>query len=105
MFPNFSIAETRYPQKYRVSFRLIRLRDQVFGNMGWVCLSFMSMRIPIIALMTLAASAGGELAARAIYPTFAPTQALLRKGTTESDRRDACPTRVQTEAEVRRTSR
>ena len=72
--------------------------------MRWVCLSFMSMRIPIIALLTLAAVAGGELAARAIDPTFAPTQALLREGTTSIDRRDACPTRAQTEDEVSLTS-
>ena len=62
------------------------------------------MRIPIIALLTLAAVAGGELAARAIDPTFAPTQALLREGTTSIDRRDACPTRAQTEDEVSLTS-
>ena len=104
IFPNFSIAETRYPQKYRVSFRLIRLRGQVFGNMRWVCLSFMSMRIPIIALLTLAAPAGGELAARAIDPSAAPTQAQFREGTAEIDRRDACPTRTQTEDEVSLTS-
>jgi outer membrane protein insertion porin family len=62
------------------------------------------MRIPIIALLTLAAPAGGELAAQAIDPTFAPTQALLREGTTEIDRRDACPTRAQTQDEVNLTS-
>jgi outer membrane protein insertion porin family len=73
------------------------------GNMRWVCLSFMSMRIPIIALLTLVAPAGGELAARAMDPTFAPTQAELREGT-EIDRRDACPTRAQTEDEVSLTS-
>jgi outer membrane protein insertion porin family len=104
IFPNFSIAETRYPQKYRVSFRLIRLRGRVFGNMRWACLSFMSMRIPIIALLTLAAPAGGELAARAIDPSAAPTQAEFREGTAEIDRRDACPTRAQTEDEVSLTS-
>ncbi|WP_445250411.1 BamA/TamA family outer membrane protein [Microcoleus sp. OTE_8_concoct_300] len=62
------------------------------------------MRIPIIAFLTLAAPAGGELAARAIDPTFAPTQAELREGTAEIDRRDACPTRAQTEDEVSLTS-
>ena len=71
--------------------------------MRWVCLSFMSMRIPIIALLTLAA-AGGELAAWAMDPTFAPTQGLLRDGITEIDRRDTCPTRAQTEDEVSLTS-
>ena len=62
------------------------------------------MRIPIIALLTLAAPAGGELAARAIYPSAAPTQAEFREGTAEIDRRDACPTRAQTEDEVSLTS-
>jgi outer membrane protein insertion porin family len=62
------------------------------------------MRIPIIALLTLAAPAGGELAARAMDPTFAPTQAELREGTTSIDRLDACPTRAQTEDEVSLTS-
>nr|WP_223300630.1 BamA/TamA family outer membrane protein [Oscillatoria nigro-viridis] len=57
----------------------------------------MSMRIPIIAFLTLAALAGGELAARAIDPSAAPTEALLREGTAEIDRRDACPTRGQRE--------
>ena len=37
----------------------------VFGNMRW-CFNFMFMRIPIIAFLTLAGVAGGELAARAI---------------------------------------
>jgi outer membrane protein insertion porin family len=62
------------------------------------------MRIPIIALLTLVAPAGGELAARAIDPSAAPTQALLREGTAEIDRPDACPTRAQTEDEVSLTS-
>ncbi len=62
------------------------------------------MRIPIIALLTLAAPAGGELAARAIYPSAAPTQAQFREGTAEIDRPDACPTRAQTEDEVSLTS-
>ena len=64
----------------------------------------MYMRIPIIALLTLAAPAGGELAARAMDPRSAPTQAELREGTAEIDRRDACPTRAQTEDEVSLTS-
>jgi outer membrane protein insertion porin family len=64
----------------------------------------MCMRIPIIAFLTLAAPAGGELAARAIDPSAAPTQAELREGTAEIDRRDACPTRAQTEDEVSLTS-
>ncbi|MEG4351560.1 BamA/TamA family outer membrane protein [Microcoleus sp. LAD1_D3] len=55
------------------------------------------MRIPIIAFLTLAALAGDELAARAIDPTAAPTQAEFREGTAEIDRRDACPTRAQRE--------
>ena len=57
----------------------------------------MSMRIPIIAFLTLAALAGGELAARAIDPSAAPTEAEFREGTTEIDRRDACPTMAQRE--------
>jgi outer membrane protein insertion porin family len=64
----------------------------------------MCMRIPIIAFLTLAAPAGGELAARAIDPSAAPTQAQLREGTAEVDRRDVCPTRAQTEDEVSLTS-
>ena len=64
----------------------------------------MFMRIPIIAFLTLAALAGGELAARAIDPSAAPTEALLREGTAEIDRRDACPTRAQAEDEVSLTS-
>ncbi|MEG4581934.1 BamA/TamA family outer membrane protein [Microcoleus sp. MON1_C5] len=55
----------------------------------------MSMRIPIIAFLTLAALAGGELAARAIDPSAAPTEAEFREGTAEIDTRDACPTRAQ----------
>ena len=72
--------------------------------MRWVCLSFMSMRIPIIALLTLVAPAGGELAARAMDPSAAPTEAEFREGTAEIDRRDTCPTRAQTEDEVSLTS-
>ena len=64
----------------------------------------MCMRIPIIAFLTLATLAGGELAARAIDPSAAPTEAELREGTTEIDRRDACPTRAQTKDEVSLTS-
>jgi outer membrane protein insertion porin family len=79
------------------------------GARFWVicvgcALNLMCMRIPIIAFLTLAALAGGELAARAIDPTFAPTEAELREGTAEIDRRDACPTRTQTEDEVSLTS-
>jgi len=55
------------------------------------------MRIPIIAFLTLAALAGGELAARAIDPSAAPSEAEFREGTAEIDRRDACPTRAQRE--------
>jgi outer membrane protein insertion porin family len=72
--------------------------------MRWVWLSFMSMGIPIIALLTLAVPAGGEGAARAIDPAFAPTQAELREGTASIDRPDACPTRTQTEDQVSLTS-
>jgi len=64
----------------------------------------MCMRIPIVAFLTLAAPAGGELAARAIDPTFAPKKAELREGTASIDRRDACPTRAQMEDEVSLTS-
>ncbi|WP_445302472.1 BamA/TamA family outer membrane protein [Microcoleus sp. MON2_D5] len=65
----------------------------------------MSMRIPIIAFLTLAALAGGELAARAIDPSAAPTEAEFREGTPEIDTRDACPTRTQRqEDEVSLTS-
>ena len=63
----------------------------------------MCMRIPIIAFLTLAALAGAELAARAIDPSAAPTEAD-REGTAEIDRRDACPTRAQMEDEVSLTS-
>ncbi|MEG4633104.1 BamA/TamA family outer membrane protein [Microcoleus sp. AR_TQ3_B6] len=62
------------------------------------------MRIPIIAVLTWVAPAGGELAARAMDPTFAPTQAELREGTASIDRRDACATSAQTEDEVSLTS-
>ncbi|MEG4989023.1 hypothetical protein QUB08_25205, partial [Microcoleus sp. BR0-C5] len=55
------------------------------------------MRISIIAFLTLAALGGGELAARAIDPSAAPTEAQLREGTAEIDRRDACPTTAQRE--------
>ncbi|WP_333460366.1 BamA/TamA family outer membrane protein [Microcoleus sp. F10-B2] len=44
------------------------------------------MRIPIIAFLTLAALAGGELAARAIDPSAASTQAEFREGTAEAQR-------------------
>ncbi|MEG5034322.1 BamA/TamA family outer membrane protein [Microcoleus sp. AT3-D2] len=44
------------------------------------------MRIPIIAFLTLAALAGGELAARAIDPSVAPTEAEFREGTAEAQR-------------------
>ena len=64
----------------------------------------MCMRIPIIAFLTLAALAGAELAARAIDPSAAPTEAEFREGTAEIDRRDACPTRAQMEDEVSLTS-
>ncbi|MEP6544795.1 BamA/TamA family outer membrane protein [Microcoleus vaginatus GB1-A2] len=46
----------------------------------------MSMRIPIIAFLTLAALAGGELAARAIDPSAALTEAEFREGTAEAQR-------------------
>jgi len=79
------------------------------GARFWVicvgcALNLMCMRIPIIAFLTLATLAGGELAARAIDPSAAPTEAELREGTTEIDRRDACPTRAQTKDEVSLTS-
>ncbi|MBD1815261.1 BamA/TamA family outer membrane protein [Microcoleus vaginatus DQ-U2] len=80
------------------------------GARFWVicvgcALNLMSMRIPIIAFLTLAALAGGELAARAIDPSAAPTEAEFREGTAEIDRRDACPTRAQRqEDEVSLTS-
>ncbi|MFS8119188.1 MAG: POTRA domain-containing protein, partial [Microcoleus sp.] len=44
------------------------------------------MRIPIIAFLTLAAVAGGELAARAIDPTVAPAEVEVREGTAEAQR-------------------
>ena len=46
----------------------------------------MSMRISIIAFLTLAALAGAELAARAIDPSAAPTEAEFREGTAEAQR-------------------
>ncbi|MEG3918766.1 BamA/TamA family outer membrane protein [Microcoleus sp. T3_A4] len=46
----------------------------------------MSMRIPIIAFLTLAALAGGELTAQAIDPSAAPTEAEFREGTAEAQR-------------------
>jgi len=46
----------------------------------------MFMRIPIIAFLTLAAVAGGELGARAIDPTVAPREVELREGTAEAQR-------------------
>jgi outer membrane protein insertion porin family len=64
----------------------------------------MCMRIPIIAFLTLAAPTGGELAAQAIDPSAALTEVEFREGTAEIDRRDACPTRAQTEDEVSLTS-
>jgi outer membrane protein insertion porin family len=46
----------------------------------------MFMRIPIIAFLTLAAVAGGDLAARAIDPTVAPAEVEVREGTAEAQR-------------------
>ncbi|MGB7894908.1 MAG: hypothetical protein WCF82_23820, partial [Microcoleus sp.] len=46
----------------------------------------MSMRISIIAFLTLAALGGGELAARAIDPSAAPAEAEFREGTAEAQR-------------------
>jgi outer membrane protein insertion porin family len=61
-------------------------------------LSFMFMRIQIIAFLTLVAVAGGELAARAIDPIVAPTEVEVREATAEIiDRRDTYPTRAQRE--------
>src|SRR6476469_7788729 len=59
------------------------------GARFWVicvecALNLMSMRIPIIAFLTLAALAGGELGARAIDPSAAPTEAEFREGTAEA---------------------
>ncbi|MEG5163428.1 BamA/TamA family outer membrane protein [Microcoleus sp. AT3-A2] len=44
------------------------------------------MRSSIIAFLTLAALGGGELAARAIDPSVAPTEAEFREGTAEAQR-------------------
>ncbi|MEG4841174.1 BamA/TamA family outer membrane protein [Microcoleus sp. B9-D4] len=44
------------------------------------------MRISIIAFLTLAALGGGELAARAIDPSAAPTETEFREGTAEAQR-------------------
>ncbi|MEG5175255.1 BamA/TamA family outer membrane protein [Microcoleus sp. B3-D7] len=46
----------------------------------------MSMRISIIAFLTLAALGGGQLAARAIDPSATPTEAEFREGTAEAQR-------------------
>ena len=59
----------------------------VFGNMRW-CFNFMFMRIPIIAFLTLAAVAGGELAARAIDPTVVLNEAEFGEGTAEAQRNE-----------------
>ncbi|MEG5004911.1 hypothetical protein QUB17_14880, partial [Microcoleus sp. B5-C4] len=48
----------------------------------------MSMRISIIAFLTLAALGGGELAARAINPSATPTEAESREGTAEAQREE-----------------
>ncbi|WP_445251981.1 BamA/TamA family outer membrane protein [Microcoleus sp. B3-D7] len=49
-------------------------------------LNLMSMRISIIAFLTLAALGGGQLAARAIDPSATPTEAEFREGTAEAQR-------------------
>ncbi|MEG4809117.1 BamA/TamA family outer membrane protein [Microcoleus sp. F8-D3] len=54
----------------------------------------MSMRIPIIAFLTLAALAGGELAAQALGSSASPTQAQFREETAEIDRPDACSAEI-----------
>ncbi|MEG4856882.1 BamA/TamA family outer membrane protein [Microcoleus sp. K1-B6] len=54
----------------------------------------MSMRIPIIAFLTLAGLAGGELAARAIDPSAAPTQVQFREEAAEIDLPDACSAEI-----------
>ncbi|MEG4962097.1 BamA/TamA family outer membrane protein [Microcoleus sp. K4-B3] len=46
------------------------------------------MRIPIIAFLTLASVAGGELGARAIDPSAALTEAEFREGTAEAQREE-----------------
>ncbi|TAG73329.1 MAG: hypothetical protein EAZ23_10610 [Oscillatoriales cyanobacterium] len=57
----------------------------------------MFMRISIIAFLSLAAVAGGELAARAIDATVVPSEVEVREGSGEVDRRDAYSTRAQRE--------
>ena len=57
----------------------------------------MFMRIPIIAFLSLVAVAGGELAARAIDLNVPPAEVKVAEGSAEIDRRDACPTRDQSE--------
>ncbi|WP_445304482.1 MULTISPECIES: BamA/TamA family outer membrane protein [unclassified Microcoleus] len=49
-------------------------------------LNLMSMRISIIAFLTLAALGGGQLAARAIDPSAAATEAEFREGTAQAQR-------------------
>ena len=58
-------------------------------------LNLMSMRISIIAFLTLAALGGGELAAGAIVdPSATPTEAEFREGTAEIDLPDACSAEI-----------
>src|SRR4028119_885274 len=64
----------------------------------------MCVRGAIVVCLALAAPGGGELAARPIDPSAAPTEAEFREGTAEIGRRDACPTRAQTKDEVSLTS-
>ncbi|MEG4441762.1 BamA/TamA family outer membrane protein [Microcoleus sp. AT9_B5] len=54
----------------------------------------MSMRIPIIAFLTLAGLAGGELAAQALNPSAAPTQVQFREEAAEIDLPDACSAEI-----------
>ncbi|WP_445301277.1 BamA/TamA family outer membrane protein [Microcoleus sp. Pol11C2] len=49
-------------------------------------LNLMSMRISMIAFLTVAALGGGELAARAIDPSAAATEAEFREGTAQAQR-------------------